>query len=39
MCGKGKRHRAAMAWMVFFTCQLGIEIKGAVFRVDGLTDE
>lgn len=39
MCGKGKTAQVAMVWMGFFTCQLGIEIKDAAFRVDGLTDE
>lgn len=39
MCGKAKTAQAAMAWMGFFACRLCIEIKGAGFGVDGLTDE
>lgn len=38
MCGKGKRSQAAMAWMGISACQLCIEIKGAAFRADGLTN-
>ena len=39
MCSEGKAAQAAMTWMGFFPWQLGIEIKGAAFRADGLTDE
>lgn len=38
MCGKKKTAQAAMAWIAISACQLCIEIKGAAFRPDGLTD-
>lgn len=38
MCGKKKTAQAGMAWIAISACQLCIEIKGAAFRPDGLTD-
>lgn len=38
MYGKAKTARIAMASTGTFACQLRIKIKGAAFRVDGLTN-